>query len=110
MKRLPENSHLLSFQVIGNEWFNLLSVIQYAIKRVSYFDLLLTLTPGSSFGVPVNSIPASLNAFKISKRVRGLQFTIPICVSSRFIVGKLTLEAPARSLAVQPNNARAALI
>ena len=36
MKLPPKFSHFISLQVIENEWFNLLSVIQYAINRVGF--------------------------------------------------------------------------
>jgi hypothetical protein len=68
--KLPlKSSHLLSGQVIENERFNFIAVIQYSINRVSYFDCRLTLTPGSSSGVPINSIPADSKAALISRRV-----------------------------------------
>jgi len=47
MKRPQKSSHFLSYQVIENEWFNLVSVIQYAINRVGFQFVVLTLTPGS---------------------------------------------------------------
>ena len=36
MKLPPKSSHLLTFQVIEIEWFNLLSVKQYAINRICF--------------------------------------------------------------------------
>jgi hypothetical protein len=41
MKRLPNSGHFLSFQVVENECFNLLSVIQYAINRISFLFVVL---------------------------------------------------------------------
>jgi hypothetical protein len=63
MKRLPENSQLLSFQVIEIEWFYLLSVIHYSLNRIRYLGAILTFTPGSPSGVPVNITPPFSRAF-----------------------------------------------